>query len=99
MYYKKLVVQHKKKFFYILGTLFILNLVLLVSNRGVLIGETCFAKTSRDKFYKEISCNQMRKERPTDNYLLCKYLVGRGTDTAMRANDYCNFTTRIDEIY
>jgi hypothetical protein len=52
MDYKKLVVQHKKKFFYILGTLFILNLVLLVSNRGVLIGETCFAKTSRDKFYR-----------------------------------------------
>ena len=52
-----------------------------------------------DKFYKEISCNQMRKERPTSNYLLCKYWVGRGTDTAMTVNDYCNFTKRIDEIY
>jgi hypothetical protein len=64
-----------------------------------LIGENCFAKPSRDKFYEEISCNQMRKERPTSNYLLCKYWVGRGTDTAMTVNDYCNFTKRIDEIY
>lgn len=101
MDYKKIFIHHKKKFLYILVTLFILNLGLLISNRGVLIGEECWMKDKKiwpDDKYHNVSCSLMRKQSPIYVLVDCKYWMGRGTFTISTGKEYCNFTKRIDEF-
>ena len=101
---KKLFNQHKKKIFYTLGTLFILNLALLVSNRGILIGEDCLMQARSiwpDNYYHHVDCSQIRTKTdiPHSSVVDCKYWMGRGTFTARTIKDYCNFTKKTNEIW
>jgi len=82
---KKLFNQHKKKIFYILGTLFLLNLVLLFSNSGILVSEKIYFKVngpnnsvewhpvSRKDVETKLSDNRLAK------IIVCTYWMGRGT--------------------
>lgn len=82
---KKLFNQHKKKIFYVLATLFLLNLILLFSNSGILISERIYFKVYKlygSSFdWHPVSRKNLNKfeDSKFEKLIVCTYWMGRGT--------------------
>ena len=92
--------QHKKKIFYTVGILFLINLSLIVFDRGILIKEECFIRTTSNPVgWDDLDCSEARKRKfndPWNNRTECTYWFGRGTFwTVMDRFDYCKFTEEL----
>ena len=92
--------QHKKKIFYTVGILFLINLSLIVFDRGILIKEECFMKTITNTVgWDDLDCYEARKTKiniPWSHRTECNYWFGRGTFyTVMDRFDYCKFTEEL----
>ena len=92
--------QHKKKIFYTVGILFLINLSLIVFDRGILIKEECFMKTITNTVgWDYLDCSEARKTKiniPWSHRTECTYWFGRGTFyTVMDRFDYCKFTEEL----
>lgn len=87
---RKLFNQHKKKIFYTLGILFLLNLILIISDTGVLIRTTYWVKVQNKgsdghhwvKMSKSESKQFLRKKFPNRQlsknfFIACDYWIGR----------------------
>ena len=92
--------QHKKKIFYTVGILFLINLSLIVFDRGILIKEECFMKTNTNPVgWDDLDCSEARKTKINITWshrTECTYWFGRGTFwTVMHRFDYCKFTEEL----
>ena len=99
---KDLFYQHKKKIFYTIGILFLINLSLMVFDRGILVKEECSERPlKRNAKWVEVNCSDYITgkviidpwaERRTD----CLYWFGRGFFTTWKSRiDYCKFTEEL----
>ena len=97
--------QHKKKIFYTIGILFLINLSLMVSDKGILISEDCFinkkanSEPTEPNVWEAVNCSEYRKRKfnnPWNDRTECTYWFGRGTFyTVMDRFDYCKFTEEL----
>ena len=94
--------QHKKKIFYTIGILFLINLSLMVSDKGILISEDCFINKKahpEPNVWEVVNCSEYRKRKfnnPWNDRTECTYWFGRGTFyTVMDRFDYCKFTEEL----
>ena len=94
--------QHKKKIFYTIGILFLINLSLMVSDKGILISEDCFINKKahpEPNVWEVVNCSEARKTKiniPWSHRTECTYWFGRGTFwTVMHHFDYCKFTEEL----
>ena len=110
---KRLFNQYRKKIFYTLGVLFLLNLFLMLSDRGILIGSKIFIRientTTKEKlwvpehYFKSSDINWGILN--DDNiYKSCVYWMGRaikegrGREVSSPSEYVCPMTARLNQL-
>lgn len=110
---KRFFNQHRKKFFYTLGVLFLLNLFLMLSDRGILIGSKIFISIENATTKERVWVPRKHFNSSDINwgildsrglYKSCVYWMGRavkegiGRQVSSTSEYVCPMTARLNQL-